>query len=40
MGLSEADLFAFGKKESIINCLFCAVLQNTKFYLPTVKGGC
>ena len=24
MGLSEADLFAFGKKENIIKRLFCA----------------
>lgn len=39
MGLSEADLFAFGKKANIIKRLFCAVLDNSRFYLRTVKGG-
>jgi len=39
MGLSEADLFAFSKKENIIKCLFSAILHNIKFCSRTAKGG-
>jgi len=41
MGLPEADLFAFGKKETItIKRLFHEFLYTVEFCLCIMKGGC
>ena len=39
MGLSEANLFVFSKKENIIKRLLCVVLHNIKFCPHTAKWG-